>query len=443
MKNAKKYLILVLCLLWVKALSQDEKKKGFKDKAHVSAQLSTETAYGLYSKSVQKSEWMVTPEFSYKFSHKLQVKGIGRFYTELTDNLVPNSFSDESVSDFTKRWHINKQTTLALRELYADYLINNGISIRIGKQQIVWGETDGLKLLDVVNPQYFREFVLDDFDDSRIPLWALNMQFPIGKTFDVQLLLIPDQSYHVLPNSTGTYFPRSQLPAPPDGMEVMINPIKKPNRVIADSDIGLKVDAFVKGWDVSFHYLYHYNDLPAFYINIEANQLQLDQKMERGHLIGTAFNKAIGELVFRGEMAYHFDKTMLAKPDAFGVKSFQTDQVQTTLGLDWLFQETFLSVQLFHDLIVKDIKTFNRDRLVWSCSFLASQEFMNDKLKLENLLIHDLNRGDGLIRPKASYQVTDQLLVNIGADLFYGNENGVFGQFYQQDRVFIGLEFGL
>jgi len=32
-----------------------------------------------------------------------------------------------------------------------------------GKQQVVWGKADGLKVLDVVNPQSFREFILEDF----------------------------------------------------------------------------------------------------------------------------------------------------------------------------------------------------------------------------------------------------------------------------------------
>ncbi len=32
-----------------------------------------------------------------------------------------------------------------------------------GKQQVVWDKADVLKVLDVVNPQSFRELILEDF----------------------------------------------------------------------------------------------------------------------------------------------------------------------------------------------------------------------------------------------------------------------------------------
>jgi hypothetical protein len=38
-----------------------------------------------------------------------------------------------------------------LRELYIDTSIND-INVRIGKQQVVWGTADGMKLLDIINP---------------------------------------------------------------------------------------------------------------------------------------------------------------------------------------------------------------------------------------------------------------------------------------------------
>ena len=48
----------------------------------------------------------------------------------------------------------------ALREAYID-LETNGYSIRAGKQQVVWGTADGMKLLDAINPtDYSKRFLL-------------------------------------------------------------------------------------------------------------------------------------------------------------------------------------------------------------------------------------------------------------------------------------------
>ena len=91
----------------------------------------------------------------------------------------------------------------------------------------------------------------------------------------------------------------------------------------------------------------------------------------------------------------------------------------------------------------KDVPAHNRNRYEANLSFFGSQEFLNDDLKLEVLLVQNLNNGDGMIRPKASYYVRSNLKVIAGSDIFYGNNRGLFGQFQDRSRIFIGLEWGL
>lgn len=59
-----------------------------------------------------------------------------------------------------------------LRELYLDTR-SGPIQWRVGKQQTVWGTADGMKLLDILNPTDFREFVQNTMEDSRIPVWMI------------------------------------------------------------------------------------------------------------------------------------------------------------------------------------------------------------------------------------------------------------------------------
>ncbi len=57
--------------------------------------------------------------------------------------------------------------------------------------------------------------------------------------------------------------------------------------------------------------------------------------------------------------------------------------------------------------------------------------------------LHNLNQGDGLARPKISYELRDDLQVWFGFDVFYGTRNGVFGEFGRKDRVVLGFEWGI
>jgi hypothetical protein len=75
-----------------------------------------------------------------------------------------------------------------LREAYVDLKLRDiPLSIRAGRQQIVWGETDNFRMLDRVNPldltwHFFFEFPAPSFgwDQIRRPLWMLKFLYDLG-----------------------------------------------------------------------------------------------------------------------------------------------------------------------------------------------------------------------------------------------------------------------
>ncbi|PJA31070.1 MAG: hypothetical protein CO187_10705, partial [Zetaproteobacteria bacterium CG_4_9_14_3_um_filter_53_7] len=86
-----------------------------------------------------------------------------------------------NATDLTSAIKQHYRTYLQSKEAYLLYG-GDAFDFRIGQQQIVWGKTDGLRMLDIINPLDMREFMLDDFLDSRIGLWAarLNWYADIG-----------------------------------------------------------------------------------------------------------------------------------------------------------------------------------------------------------------------------------------------------------------------
>jgi len=62
-----------------------------------------------------------------------------------------------------------------LREAYVDTDINDWL-VRLGKQQVVWGTADGMKLLDAINPTDYSEMAQNQMEDSRIPVWMINAE---------------------------------------------------------------------------------------------------------------------------------------------------------------------------------------------------------------------------------------------------------------------------
>ena len=85
------------------------------------------------------------------------------------------------------QWHRSYTQNDYLRELYIDTSAYDW-DLRIGKQQVVWGTADGIKLLDIVNPTDFRELNQNAFEDSRIPVWMINAERNIGERGNIQLI---------------------------------------------------------------------------------------------------------------------------------------------------------------------------------------------------------------------------------------------------------------
>ena len=86
----------------------------------------------------------------------------------LEDRLEPGRPDQHERSSYNRRWILSDTADAELREFYIDGHIGPAF-VRLGKQQVVWGQADGLRVLDVVNPFSFREFIWPDPQDRRIP----------------------------------------------------------------------------------------------------------------------------------------------------------------------------------------------------------------------------------------------------------------------------------
>jgi hypothetical protein len=73
-----------------------------------------------------------------------------------------------------------------IREINLDVDFGNvfghKLSMRLGRQQIVWGESDLFRSIDIVNPLRIDQsgFVGEAFEDFRTPIWAVKFLYDIG-----------------------------------------------------------------------------------------------------------------------------------------------------------------------------------------------------------------------------------------------------------------------
>ncbi len=384
-------------------------------------------------------------ELEAELPHEAVLTGITRIRTDAIDDLEPGAPTQHAVSKLSRHYHAGPSTELELRELYVEASVGPAY-LTIGKQQIVWGKSDGLKVLDVVNPQDFREFILDDFESSRIPLWTFNAELPI-RDATLQVLWIPDPTYHDLAELDGTFAlttPRF-TPRPPPGVPIIVRDPDRPRRLLRDSDAGFRISTFWKGSDLSLNYLYHYHDAPILFRvppSAPAAPIVVTPGWERTHTMGGTFSRAIGDFVVRSEAAYSSDRFFSTADPTEPDGVIDTGEVAYVLGLDWYgVRESLLSFQLFQSWLLSDANGLARDPLDTNVSLLVRRNFLQTTLTLDAIGIHNINDGDGLVRLSGSYEIQDGLELEAGLDLFYGRSEGAFGQFDSRDRVTLRIRW--
>jgi len=83
----------------------------------------------------------------------------------------------QAVNDGQRSHTFDDNESYTQREFFREGYIDTSLGdwlIRAGKQQVVWGTADGIKLLDSINPTDYTEMVQNQVEDSRIPVWMIN-----------------------------------------------------------------------------------------------------------------------------------------------------------------------------------------------------------------------------------------------------------------------------
>ena len=202
MRKSIALFIVGACLLLLTGANAAQASLSLLDnKLTLSGFLKNETAYNPnHDREFMKIENTFQLEAEYMFNDNLSFFTIFRYFYD-------NAFDVNPLFEDVRRPLHRTRGTDWLRECYVNYE-SPSLDVRIGKQQVVWGTADGIKIMDVVCPTDQREFLLDNFADSRIPRWMLKLEYSPKVNGTLQFLFIPDfaTDYYAPPGSPFTYW---------------------------------------------------------------------------------------------------------------------------------------------------------------------------------------------------------------------------------------------
>jgi len=352
----------------------------------------------------------------------------------------------DAVFEATDRYPANverdQKTDLSLRE--ALLLVGGGdLDVRIGRQQIVWGEAISTFVTDVVNPKDFREFVLPDFSELRIPIWALDATYRVAEGVSFEGVWTPDTRTNKLPKQ-GAEFQFARFPYRFRNPVVRL-PDDADEFSLARSEGGFRLSVLRQGWDVSLIYYDEADKSPVLFQRRVAQPpgpdvIVLDPQHPRLHILGATLAKSFEPVVVRAEAALTLGKRYeTADPlDPDGV--VRRDTLDWLVGVDYTFFETVdTALQLSQKVLTGSATNLARPgvaaQVTTSVTLRVTTGFFDNTLNPTVLVVAGLNRGDFRLSPRIDYLVSGAVTLSIGADIFEGPHRTLYGQFDRNDRV--------
>lgn len=330
---------------------------------------------------------------------------------------------------------LKEQDIFELREAFLDYSTKNW-SLRIGRQLIIWGAADGVRITDLVSPMDMTEFLARDYDDIRMPVEAFKFRY-FNEILKLEIIYIPIFKGFIIPTDPKNPW-TVPLPATSNAKRSVLSE-RKPNFALKNSEIGGRLTFNLPGVDFSLAALHTYNKMPVFLKYKKNDTLFISPEYHRMTFIGGDVSKPLGQFVLRSEVAFNMNKSMTTHKLSRDLCKHNT--LHALIGIDWYApKEWMLSAQISDEKIYNHNDELTQEEHTSLLTFNVSKPIFNNTLKLSNFLYTDLNYGSFFSRFSADYSLTDQIHLFVGYDHFNG-EKGNFGVYKDNSEIWIKAKY--
>ena len=205
------------------------------------------------------------------------------------------AYSINNCDNYTDDVLDNYEKEIELDEVYLQGSLSRNLDLKAGRQIVVWGRSDNLRITDVLNPLDLRWPGLVDIEKLRLPVTMTKLDYYL-KGWNLSGLILHEVRYNKNPEFGSDFFPGTQ-PLPSDE-----SPDEGFN--IDNTQLAVSLKGIFRGWDVSFYYADIYAQNGYLNPTTIIPPPQFEVKHPRVSMLGGAFNLARGNWLLKAEVAY-------------------------------------------------------------------------------------------------------------------------------------------
>ena len=317
--------------------------------------------------------------FEYKLDENSKLKSTVKAYQDFESN-------------------IKNDRDIDINEIYLQSSLNINTDIKVGRQIVVWGKSDNIRITDTLNPLDMTTPGMVDIEDLRLGRVMSKIDYFMEK-WSLTGIILHENRYSDIPKFGSEYTISN---------EMMYNNmlVKEPSNTIENSGIALSASANLEGQDIAFYYSNQYVDNTTY----------------RSNMLGMGYNKVLDSFLFKTEFAY-FDNY-----DSSTVES----KLDGLVGLEYNgISEGSISFEMAN----------KNDDIQYALRF--TQSYLNQTLDFTALYSafgKELEDG-GFIRVWGDYDIDDKLSTSVGFINYIGGDLAQFNMIKDNDRVFASLKY--
>ena len=373
---------------------------------------------------------------------------------------------------------------------------------RVGKQLCVWGEMDGFRIMDQINPLDTRRGFADvEFENTLIPIWLLRADWypKVNSTwlqdlnfefiFNPNADFITDQNPLLGNDDGGIWAPNVRFTdytvrTGVDRLGSAIYDINKPNRFATQGfEYAFRVKGVVKDTVLTLNYFYGVENSPVLkfsstqapYVTMARDGTPLIHAFLDGdyrplHFVGATASRDIPFLksyalggvapVFRLETFYafktSFETNFTNNPNYDEFK--RSDEIRAGMGVDWKVKLPALNPRAYFTISpqivyrtllnlpagqewIDSAQTYLRKDNVQG-SLMLSTTYFNAKLMPSIFWLHDYVFDSNFLRLQVSYDYSTSWRFTVGAIILDGNKpNYGYEPFADKDYIFAKVQY--
>lgn len=306
-------------------------------------------------------------------------------------------------------------------------------SFSLGRQTIVWGETLGNSVLDVINHTEYRDLTIIDLEDARLNQWLVNWDwFNDAGRLSSFINLYPE-------------FNKAPVDGSPLAVQVPRN-LPSYSRSEPLFELGTRWSRSFQGSDLAIMAAWLYeNDI--HYLPDEQGMNAISNDF---FLLGISANRAIGRLLLTLDIA--FSEGLLTPASNAGRGAPLSLETRNRLGSSAGLEYAISNTQQFSLSVAAERFLDRRDKLTEEQQLLEdgingnvllrySNSLDNDNLLLAATAQHALDGAASLLSLDADYRINDQWGITGQLILTHAARNSALAQLNQDVRLGLTIRY--